>query len=273
MFSNAIEVLDCFWNRPKPVDTYTHLRLYKDGVKSHQYKVTFGRRSKGGSTGWKFRLDQLTTWSIEVYSSAHHAPLTRRISMNEEHETRILKNEDFDKFRYVEADNLSSSKEPILACDIKMAFGTITLHIVHSTQSSLSNRLHNFNEFIANASSNSLLQCVERLEPTLDKISRVGDVIGTIHPVVKGIVVSLQGIYQELKGMTRMHREIFALVDDMCHMLDHLEKIKPCMDQQLPGSDESLKRVLPKMEAVMKETCELFGRISEDSKRKRGKLQ
>ncbi|THV03022.1 hypothetical protein K435DRAFT_962687 [Dendrothele bispora CBS 962.96] len=266
MSSNVIQVIDCLWNRPNAVEEYTHLRLYENGVKSHQYKRTFGRGSTGGSTGWKFYLDEKTTWSIEVYSSAHHAPLTRRISMNEEeYERRVLKDENFDKSRSVEADNSSPSKEPVLAYDVKMAFGTITLHIVKPR---LSEHLHNINELIMNT---PLLQRIEKLEPILDRISRVGDVISVIHPVIRGIMVIDSRHIQELKNTRRMHKEIYALAEDMCHMLDHLEKIKPCMDQQFPGGagDESLNRVLSKIEAVMKDTCELFSKISEDSRRKR----
>ncbi|KAK7468995.1 hypothetical protein VKT23_003491 [Stygiomarasmius scandens] len=263
MFSDAFEVTDCFWKRSNIVDAYTHLRLLKNGSKSHSYKVSFGKNSTGGSTGWKFRFDGTTTYSIEAYTSVHHVPFTRRISMNEDYETKIITFDDFEKFRDVKTNESSSSQGSFKECDVKMAFGIITLRVFFPT-TSLHDRLHNVSEFIAKAPVSAILQYVERLEPTLDRLSRFGDVI-SIHPVVRGIVLSFQGIYQELKGMSKFHKEIYALVEEMCHMVDHLEKIKSCI--QMSDGDEMLKQVLPKMESVMKDTCDLITRLCEDSKK------
>ncbi|KAK7468994.1 hypothetical protein VKT23_003490 [Stygiomarasmius scandens] len=259
------QVTDCVWRRTKAVDAYTHLRLLKNGWKSHNFKTSFAKHSTGGSTGWQFRFDSATKYSIELYTSSQNIPLTRRIGMDaKEYETKILTLDDFIEVRDIEDPNGPiSASEATIACDIKMALGTITLHIV-APKVSLRDHLNKANMLVTIPVS-PILQCIEKLEPVFEPLSTISDVIGDIHPLVKGIVGSFRTIHNVLRGISQLNREIGALLEEMCTMLRHLDKIKSCMKS---SEAEDLRLILLKMESVMSNTCEFVQNWHENKKRK-----
>ncbi|THV03021.1 hypothetical protein K435DRAFT_775187 [Dendrothele bispora CBS 962.96] len=96
----------------------------------------------------------------------------------------------------------------------------------------------------------------------------IADMIGDIHPLAKGIVGSFKAIHNVLKGVSQLNKEICALIEDMCLMLRHLDKIKSSMKG---NETEELRLILLKMENVMSHTCQ-FVQNWHDSKRKKGAL-
>ncbi|KAF5333018.1 hypothetical protein D9758_015182 [Tetrapyrgos nigripes] len=279
MFLNSIDVAsvqvtDCIWHQPRPVDAYTHLRLLKNGWKSHSYKTSFAKHSSGGSTGWKFCIDNANTYSIEIYTSSRSCPGTRRLGMNwQEYENRILNPSDLSNFRYVHPSDdespTSPAHESILACDFKTTLGCVTLHIIVPVSSpNLHDHLH-IASTLTTVPVGGILCAVEKLEPLFEPFSMAADIASEIHPIVKGIVGSFRAVHHVLKGISQLNKEIYSLLEEMCAMLRHLDKLRSCI--KVGSETEDLRLLLLKMESVMKHTCD-FVQVWHDSKKKKGAL-
>ncbi|KAK7456458.1 hypothetical protein VKT23_010707 [Stygiomarasmius scandens] len=120
-------IIDCIWHPSNADDFYTHLRLLKNNLKSHHYKTSFGKNTLGGSTQWKFLFDHNTTYSIEIYMSSRNAPGARRVGIvPSKYDFREIRLEDLENSRDIECHNY------VLACDIQMSFGKITIHLLRN---------------------------------------------------------------------------------------------------------------------------------------------
>ena len=200
------------------MDAYTHLRLLKNGWKSRDFKVSFSKNSTGGSTGWDLCvysndsvssdgltasacswIDALSTYSIEVYTSARNRSGMRRIAMDwQEYEIKTLLVQDLRNVLSSTAGTCTPSK--VATHELRVGnLGAVTLHIdvcrafhnsLHKTLTHIKVPLPTMTDHLDRANSlkkslpiNRILRLIERLEPFLEPLSTIGDVVGEVSAI------------------------------------------------------------------------------------------